>query len=267
MSAPTLYHIPVCPFCQRVEILLELKGLADAVDFHVVDITEPRPDWLLEKTGGSTMLPVLETEEGRIIKESLVILRYFEQRYDEVPVARTDPGEHAVEHMLAAKEDDFVALGYEFVMNQDRGERETYRDEMFELYAEFDEFLRERSRADDFLFEEFGWAEVVYTPIFQRFWFLEYYENFELPSDERFDRVRRWREACIEHPAAQQVTREEIVKLYYDYAKGAGNGALPAGRERSTFAFEPHWSERPWPPRDKYETAATDAELGLVGSS
>ncbi|MBT8414598.1 MAG: glutathione S-transferase N-terminal domain-containing protein, partial [Boseongicola sp.] len=39
----SMYHIPVCPFSQRVEILLSLKGLSDEVDFHTVDITKPRP--------------------------------------------------------------------------------------------------------------------------------------------------------------------------------------------------------------------------------
>ena len=31
MNRPIIHHIPVCPFSQRVEILLELKGLRDQV--------------------------------------------------------------------------------------------------------------------------------------------------------------------------------------------------------------------------------------------
>ena len=73
-----------------------------------------------------------------------------------------------------------------------------------------------------------------------------------------------WRAACLEEPCAQQVTFEEIVKLYYDYAKGAGNGALLEGRQVSSFVFEPDWRDRPMPPKDKYSISATDAELGLV---
>jgi glutathione S-transferase len=103
----------------------------------------------------------------------------------------------------------------------------------------------------------------VYTPFFMRFWFLEYYEGFDLPDEARYARVRRWRDAALAHPAAQQVTQEQIVKLYYDYAKGAGNGALLPGRTRSSFVFEPDWRTRPWPPRDKYGPGASDAELGL----
>jgi glutathione S-transferase len=149
-------------------------------------------------------------------------------------------------------------------MNQSPERRDAMRDGMLSQYAQLNDFLLEHAPTGTWLFDDFGWAETVYTPLFMRFWFLEYYEDFELPTDARHARVHRWRDACLAHPAAQQVTREQIVKLYYDYAKGAGNGALLPGRTRSSFVFEPAWRTRPWPPRNKYEHAATDAELGLA---
>lgn len=260
---PVVYHIPVCPFSQRLEVLLALKGQRDAVQFSVVDITKPRDPALLAKTRGSTLLPVLETEDGKIIKESMVILEYLEACIPSPAVARRDPYERAVENMLSALCPELVNTGYTLVMNQDRAKRDALHTRMLAAYAAVDGFLREHNPDGTFLFGAFGWAEAVYTPMFMRFWFLEYYESFELPATDAYARVRRWRDACLAHPAAQQVTREEIVKLYYDYAKGAGNGALVAGRQRSSFVFEPHWSNRPWPPADKYGTSATDAELGL----
>jgi glutathione S-transferase len=260
----TVYHIPVCPFCQRLEILLALKGCRSEVDFKVIDITQPRPAWLLHKTRGVTALPVLETESGGILRESLVILRYLEDRIPHPPVAQRDAWRHAVENMLIAMEREFGMQGYGYVMNQDAGRRTELRQAMLAQYARLDDFLAQHSPDGPFLFEQFGLAEAVFTPLFMRFWFLEYYEGFDLPRSKGYERVRRWREACLAHPAAQQVTKEEIVKLYYDYAKGAGNGALLPGRSRSSFAFEPHWSRRPWPPRDKYARNATDGELGLA---
>jgi glutathione S-transferase len=261
---PTIYHIPVCPFSQRLEILLELKGERGTVDFKVVDITKPREAWLLEKTRGSTSLPVLETPDGQILKESLVLLGYLDATIAGPQIAQADPYRRAVESMLIAKEGPFTMLGYRFVMNQDRGKRQGFIDDMLGQYAALNAFFVEHNSEGTYLFDDFSLAEAVFTPVFMRFWFLEYYEDFDLPDDPKFARLRRWRDACLEHPAAQQVTREEIVKLYYDYAKGAGNGALLEGRARSSFVFEPHWSERPWPPREKYETLATDAELGLA---
>ncbi len=266
MSASTVFHIPVCPFSQRVEILLALQSPAHqraAVRFQIIDITKPRPEWLLAKTRGSTVLPVLETEDGKILRESLVIMGYLEDVSSSRPVRQSDPWRRAVENMLVAKEGAFVSAGYTFVMNQDLAKRDALRERMLTEYARLDAFLVEHSPDGTFLFEDFGWAEAVFTPMFMRFWFLDYYEGFDLPDEARFARVRRWRDACLVHPAAQQVTREEIVKVYYDYAKGFGNGALPPGRSRSSFVFEPAWSQRPWPPADKYGHSATDAELGL----
>lgn len=262
-TRPTVYHIPVCPFSQRLEILLTLKGRRSEVDFEVVDITVPRPERLLAKSRGSTALPMLENAQGNIVKESLVILEYLDGLYPEHPVAQRDPYRRAVENMLARLEGDFGMQGYSFVMNQRPERRDALREGVLKQYARLDEFLTEHAPASTFLFEEFGWAETVFTPLFMRFWFLEYYEDFELPATDRYARVRAWRDACRTHPAAQQVTKEQIVKLYYDYAKGAGNGALLPGRKRSSFVFEPPWPARPWPPKDKYGYSATDEELGL----
>ena len=59
---PVVYHIPVCPFSQRLKILLALRGQESAVDFEVVDITVPRSPELLKLTRGSTAMPILKTE-------------------------------------------------------------------------------------------------------------------------------------------------------------------------------------------------------------
>ncbi|MFC6636986.1 glutathione S-transferase family protein [Sulfitobacter sp. JBTF-M27] len=260
----TVYHIPVCPFSQRLEILLALRGLTDAVEFRVVDITKPRDPELLAKTRGTTALPVLETSDGRILKESLVILRYLDEALPGVQLRRSDPVEHAIESMLIAREGSFTMAGYLFVMNQDPAQRDAHLDKMLGLYRDINDFLGHQNPAGPFLFEDFGLAEAVFTPMFKRFWFLDYYEGFKLPEGKDYDRVRAWRDACMAHPATKQVTEEEIVKLYYDYALGAGNGALPDGRSVSSFAFEPPWQSRPMPPREKYAATATDKELGLV---
>lgn len=264
LARPTVFHIPVCPFGQRLEILLTLKGRRDDVRFEVVDITKPRDPALLAKLHGATALPALETEGGHIIRESLVILQYLEDRFAERPVAQRDPHRRAVENMLCVLERDFVSAGYTLVMNQDPSRREALRERLLARYADIDALLTRESPGGTFLFEQFGWAEVVFAPVFMRFWFLEYFEDFELPNESRFSRVRLWRDACLAHPLAQQITKEEIVKVYYDYARGFGNGALPPGRRVSSFVFEPHWSERPWPPKDKYRTGATDLEVGLT---
>ena len=263
-SRPILYHIPVCPFSQRLEVLLELKGIREAVEFHVIDITRPRPDWLLALTGGSTALPVMKVGEAKALKESMVLLRYLEARYPTPTIQRQDPFEAALENLMATMADSFCNAGYRLVLNQDQSRRQDLHSDLLREYRGLNDFLQQHSPDGVYLFDEFGFAEVVFTPFFMRFWFNEYYEDFSLPDTEDFARVRRWIDACLQHPAAQQVRKEEIVKLYYDYARGIGNGGLLPGRAVSSFAFEPHWSKRPWPPKDKYNHHASDQELGLL---
>lgn len=263
MTKLTVYHIPVCPFSQRLEILLSLKGKQNSVDFHVIDITQPRPDWLLKKTRGTTSLPVLETASGEIIKESLVLMQYLEDLFSEQAIAQSSPYKRAVENMLTRMEGAFGNQGYFYVMNQDITRCDELKKDMLNQYAKLNDFLMEHSPSGTFLFNDFGWAETVFTPFFMRFWFLEYYEDFQLPQDQNYARVQRWIDACVTHSVAQQVTKEQIVKLYYDYALGAGNGALLPGRNKSSFVFEPNWPSRPWPPKNKYEYKASDTELGL----
>ena len=264
MTKHIVYHIPVCPFSQRLEIMLALRGQTDAVEFRVVDITKPRDPELLAKTRGTTALPVLETPDGQIIKESLVILRYLDEVLPNGPLRRADPAEHAIESMLIAKEGPFTTAGYVYVMNQDEAARDKHREKMLGLYRDLGDFLDHHNPGGTFLFDDFGLAEAVFTPMFMRFWFLEYFEGFSLPDTPEYARARKWHDACIAHPAAQQVCYEEIIKLYYDYALGAGNGALVAGRSLSSFVFAPHWKDRPMPPRDKYSGTVSDKELGLV---
>ena len=112
------------------------------------------------------------------------------------------------------------------------------RDDMLKQYARLNNFLEEHAQLGPFLFENFGWDEIVFTPpFFMRFWFLEYYEDFQVPDTKQYEKVRKWINACIEHPAAQQVSKEEIIKLYYDYSKGAGNGWLLSQSKKFIFYF------------------------------
>lgn len=273
MTAPplaTVHHIPACPFSQRLQIALQLKGCPEALHFAVVDITQPRPPALLALTGGRTALPVLQLHQpadAPVLRESLVLLAWLDAALPGARIAQDDPWLRACEQLLCTLEGPLGQAGYTLVMNQDRAQREARLQALLAVYAQLDEELKRLGRGPGpWLFERFGWAEVVFTPLFARFAFLGYYEGFELPDEARFDRVRQWQEACLRHPAAQQISAEAVVKLYHDYARGAGNGALLPGRQVSSFAFTPDWRQRPWPPRDKYGPAPDDAALGLVAA-
>lgn len=256
----TLYHFPGCPFSERVEILLSLRGITGLRDV-VVDISAPRPEWLLEKTGGISALPALETPSGTLL-ESAAILRYLDASLPGERLAHPIPYRHAVEEMFSALAPAISGPGYRMIQNQDPAERTALRADVDAAFGRLDTFLRARAIGSPWLFERFGWAEAMLTPTLKRLWFLDYYEGYVIP--EQFDRLIAWRAACLGHPATQAHTHEEIVKLYHDYSRGFGSGRVPGGRTRSSFSPTPHWSRRPMPPRDKWNQIPDDAVLGLL---
>ncbi|MXO64413.1 glutathione S-transferase family protein [Altererythrobacter endophyticus] len=258
-----MYHIPGCPFSERVELMLDLKGCGDALDDFQIDISKPRPDWLLQRTRGTTALPALELENGETLKESLVIMRYFDERFPAERLAHSDPYKHAVEGMLCASDMAFTGAGYRMILNRERDKRDELIANMDEQWLKLDEFLSYYAPDRDWLWEDFGWAEVAFTPMFKRLWFLEYYEDYAPPAEAK--RALRWREACTNHEVAQRHhTYEELIKLYYDYSQGGGNGKIPEGRKVSSFTIDIPWQDRPMPPRDKWGHSASDEELGLA---
>ncbi len=257
----TLYHFPGCPYSERVEILLHLKGLAGEIDDFEVDISQPRPAWLLQKTGGSTALPVLERGTD-ILRESAVILRYLDSQFPERQVRHPDPMHHATESLLGQMDSSFAKAGYAMLLNQDAAKREELRIAFDAQYQLLDLFLKRHGGRGPFLFDEFGWAEVMLTPLIKRLETLAYYENYQIP--DTLDRVKIWHGACLSHPAAQSRRVEEILKLYYDYSRGIGGGKLVPGREKSSFSINVPWHSRPMPPRSKWVVGATDQELGLA---
>lgn len=75
-----------------------------------------------------------------------------------------------------------MMTGYRFVLNQDRDRRDDWAEKLLSLYRDIGGFLLEHSPEGPYLFDEFGLAETVFTPMFKRFWFLDYYEGFQLPE-------------------------------------------------------------------------------------
>ncbi|WP_373987328.1 glutathione S-transferase family protein [Duganella sp. BuS-21] len=255
-----MYHFPGCPFSERIEILMALKGQSARLSMVDIDLSSPRPEWLLKKTRGGTALPAIDVPQGTI-KDSMVIMRYLDSAFPARPVAHPTPYLHALEEMLAGLAPALSTAAYKMIQNRDPQLCAPLRCQVDIQFGAIDAFLRLYSSDGDLLLDHFGWAETILTPVFKRLWFLEYYENYAIPP--QYERVIRWRAQCLAHPAAQAHDHKEIIKLYYDYSQGAGGGRLAPGRAVSSFTLSVDVGARPMPPRDKW-LPTTDQSLGLV---
>lgn len=103
MAEVRLIDAPRCPYCARVRIVLDEKGVSyEAV---VVDLAD-RPAWLFELNPVGKV-PVLESADWAL-PESAVINEYLEERYPEPPLLPVDPVERAAARLLIFRHDDFT---------------------------------------------------------------------------------------------------------------------------------------------------------------
>lgn len=98
-----LYDAARCPYCARVRIVLDEKG----VPYEVVAVDlDDRPAWIVEKNPPAGRVPVIE-EDGWVLPESAVIDEYLDERYPEPPLLPADPGERAAARFIVFRFDDF----------------------------------------------------------------------------------------------------------------------------------------------------------------
>lgn len=245
-----LYSMAICPFAQRTRILLKLKG----VEFDLVEMDPTRrmPDWFL-RLNPLGQVPVIR-HAGIVLNESSVINEYLEEVVSSPSIFSASPHRKAICRIaIDYCNHQFVPQMYRLLMNQARERDGELTENVLKTWRWADDFLMRHNPDGTYLFDEagFGMAELSYGPFFQRYCLNQYYRHFELPEGPGYSRAIRWRDAVLRHPAviATGMSDEAFIKYYYDYSLGYGNGAIPAGRETSSFDPTIPLESRPMPPR------------------
>ena len=89
-----LYHDPRAPNPRRVRIFLAEKSVAyDTIE--VLIATDQHHTVEYRRKHPLSLLPVLELEDGRIIRESMAICRYLEETHPDPNLFGVDPWERA----------------------------------------------------------------------------------------------------------------------------------------------------------------------------
>lgn len=243
---PLIYSMAVCPYAQRTKILLEIKGVDyDAVE---IDISKPRSPAFLE-INPTGKVPTL-VHNGKVLNESSIINEYLDEVFPEIPLLPTDPYQKAISRLLIDYcNTRFSPNHYRLLMEQNSARREKIEQAVHQDWLWLDAFLRRTNPDGQYVGESFGMADLTYAPFFARFVLNEYFWDFQLAGGGVLDRVCRWRDVLREHPTvmATNLCDEHYIKLYADYALGYSNGALPPGRERSSFDLSVPLEARPMP--------------------
>ena len=90
-----LYHDPRAPNPRRVRIFLAEKGVTvDTIEVSIAAQANRAETYLTKHPLG--LLPILELEDGRVLRESMAICRYIEELHPEPNLLGTDAWERAV---------------------------------------------------------------------------------------------------------------------------------------------------------------------------
>ncbi|KQX21315.1 glutathione S-transferase family protein [Variovorax sp. Root434] len=202
----TLISHPLCPFVQRVAIVLHEKGIAFErvnVDLH------DKPDWFLaiSPMGKVPLLKVLHAD-GRdsVLFESVAICEYFED-------LQPSPALHPQDALLRAQHRAWIEFASAALSDAwgllNATDHETACAKAAAFRKKLERFEGEMLDGPYFAGKSFSMVDAVMAPIFRYFDILDF--DFE-PTHHVFDglkRVANWRLALARRPSIQAAVTQD----------------------------------------------------------
>ncbi|WP_198084947.1 glutathione S-transferase family protein [Variovorax sp. E3] len=202
---------PLCPFVQRVAIVLHEKGITFErvnVDLH------DKPDWFLaiSPTGKVPLLKVQHADGGgSVLFESVAICEYFED-------LQPSPALHPQDALLRAQHRAWVEFASATLSDAwgllNAADHETARATAAAFRKKLERFEADMSSGPYFAGNSFSMVDAVMAPIFRCFDILDF--DFE-PTHHVFDglkRVANWRLALALRPSIQAAVTPDYAILF-----------------------------------------------------
>jgi glutathione S-transferase len=194
MSKFRLISHPLCPYVQRVAIVLMEKNIPFERDY--IDLAD-KPVWFsaLSPLG---KVPLLHIEDGTVLFESAVICDYLEEAFPR-SLHPDDPLGRARER--AWVEFGSAALGIIWGLETAR-DAATLRHRADELHGKFRQIEQALRDGPWFAGDRFGLVDAAFGPVFRYFDVFD--EIIDLGVFADLPKLRRWREHLSRRPSIQQ---------------------------------------------------------------
>jgi len=212
---------------------LTLKGIP--FDLENLDICKPRPDWFLA-LNPQGLVPVLVNGED-VVCDSSIVSEYIEEAFpNQLPFGKTPAERAQIRTFINYVDRSFIPPLYMLMAAATPDAREERIEKALASWRWIDMFLEHNGYAGDFLGDGIGLAEISVAPFFLRYEVVAYYQDFEVPDQPEYERVRRWHDQLLAHPIVQSTAESipDLIKLYEDYTLGYFNGAVPPGKSISS---------------------------------
>ncbi|MEW6765335.1 MAG: glutathione S-transferase family protein [Pseudomonadota bacterium] len=211
-----LVGFKICPFVQRVNILIQHKAIPCVVTY--LNPKEP-PEWLavLSPRG---KVPLLKVDDS-VLFESQVINEFLDETHPP-PLLPADPLTRARDRGFVALADDLFGGLWHWMTAKDADKAVEARTSLRHLLNVLETSLNEGGAY--FSGVEFGLVDCAFAPFFMRLDLLEA-SGAEALTGQDLPRVAAYRKALASLPAVQASVVAEFPQLYLGFVKGQG-GAL-----------------------------------------
>lgn len=206
MSQPqlTLVSHPLCPFVQRVAIVLREKGIPFErihVDLH------DKPDWFLamSPTGKVPLLKVLHNN-GResFLFESIAICEYVEE-------VHTTPALHPMDALQRAQHRAWIEFASATLSDAwgflNASDHDSARAKAAAFRKKLERFDADKSEGPYFAGDAFSMVDAAIAPVFRYFDILGVESTH--PVFEGLNRVAHWRRALARRPSIQTAVTDD----------------------------------------------------------
>ncbi|CAL8102293.1 unnamed protein product [Orchesella dallaii] len=161
-----LYNMKFCPFAQRALLVAEAKGLSyDIVNCNLKD----KADWLLERNPGGKV-PILETNDGKVLYESLIISDYLDEVYAQRPLNSKDPYTKALDRILVERFSGVISFFYKIMFTIRDGELDLTKEHIESFVKALKPFEDELTKRSSVFFagEQPGMLDYMIWPWIER---------------------------------------------------------------------------------------------------
>lgn len=200
----TLVSHPLCPFVQRVAIVLLEKGIT----FQRIDVDlRDRPDWFvaMSPSGKVPLLKVPDGNEGEsVLFESVAICQYLEEVYPE-------PALHPMNALIRAQHRAWIEFASATLADAwgflNATDQQTALGKSAALRGKLERFDSEISDGPYFSGERLSMVDIAVAPVFRYFDILGFKPNHQL--FDGLSRVADWRSALASRFSIQAAVAED----------------------------------------------------------
>ncbi|CAL5192191.1 unnamed protein product [Lathyrus oleraceus] len=210
----TLIGVVGSPFVCRVQIALKLKGIE--YKFVEEDLAN-KSDLLLKSNPVHKKVPVF-VHNDKPISESLVILEYIEETWNQNPILPSSPYQKAVARFWSKVIDDKIVAPFfraVYAVNDD----EKVREKNIEESSQALEFLESELKDKFFGGEEIGFVDIAAVVI--AFWvpLVQDISGLQLFTAQKFPKLYNWSKEFLNHPIVKELVPPREPLFVYFKAK------------------------------------------------